>query len=152
MRDAHRDSTPATPARSPAGSPRTPSCAVAAADTRTGLGGVEPSLVAIYRDLRSRHSFSSYRRTFGRLQATWPAIEAFRHARRELVRRTAPPRPLDRRYHRTVEEQRAHLEAWDAWEAWAVAHRDALTYEERDAVDNTLRRRATERPATSEAA
>jgi hypothetical protein len=75
MRDAHRDSTPATPARSPAGSPRTPSCAVAAADTRTGLGGVE-RVTATVRD----HWQPATRYTSGRYVATChlvgPGIDA----------------------------------------------------------------------------
>lgn len=93
-----------------------------------------------YRSLRSRHTFDRH----GRIKATWRAIEALHHARRTLIRATAPRRPCGYDlipWTATQADRERHHAEVVAWFAWAEANRGALTYEERLYVDAVLEAR-----------
>jgi hypothetical protein len=147
---------PASASASPPGTEQSPSSStpnVAGVAALVGRGEPTPTglsdllavyratdLAGIYRSHRSRHTVDR----LGRLRATWTALDAFRAARRALVRATAPRKPLGYAsilYSATPEYREQHARDVAAWFAWAEAHVDALTGEERDYVASVLEAR-----------
>jgi hypothetical protein len=132
------DAAPSSPAATAPASPGTaiPSSA-STPDADAGAVTARGDLRRRYLSLRSRHTFTRGRR-YGRLVASWTALDAFRAARRALIRATAPLRPLPYGslvYQTTEAERVRHHEQMVAWFAWAEAHVEALTYDERQYVE-----------------